>query len=71
MSENNSFESSRIMSATEDSGNNESEARIQTQEEVHYQIKNYFPPLTKRLEDLTRLIQGMLSGDQPCFLQVQ
>ena len=44
--------------------NFEFEARILTQEEVDEQGRTYFAPLTKLLEDLTRLIQGMSSIHQ-------
>ena len=39
----------------------ESEARILTQEEVGEHIRTYVAHLTKQLENLIRLIQGLLS----------
>ena len=65
------------MSASSSSGNKpamsnyadnlkiESKKRILTQEEVHEQIRSYIAPLTKQLEDLTRLIPRMSAAQRP------
>ena len=53
------------MSASECIVEDESEAGILTQEEVNDQIRSYIDPLTKQLEDLIRLIQGMSRAKQP------
>ena len=48
----------------EDDVNSETEARILTHDDVNEQIRSYIALLTKQLEDLTRLLQGMLSTQQ-------
>ena len=40
-----------------------SEARILALKEVNEQIRSYIVPLTKQLEDLTRLIWGIFSAE--------
>ena len=45
----------------------EYETRILTQEEVNEQIKNYSAIVTRQLEDLTRMIQGMSTSHWPNF----
>ena len=63
MSENNSLEASPIMSAHENITDTESETRILAQEAVVEQIGNYIAPLTRQLDDLTWLMQGMSTTD--------
>ena len=60
-----SSESSLIMNAAECNVEDESEAWIVIQEEVNEQIKKYIAALAKQLEDLTRLIPGMSTAQQP------
>ena len=43
------------------------ETRILTQGEVDEQISSYIASLTRQLEDLTRLIQGMSTARGPNF----
>ena len=38
---------------------------VLTQEEVSEQIRNHIAPLTKQLEELTQLIQGMTTAQHP------
>ena len=45
----------------------ESKPHNLTQEAVHEQIKNYIAPLTKQLEDLTQLIQGISRAHHVIF----
>ena len=45
--------------------NCESEARILTQEEVDEHIKIFIAPVTRQLEDLTRLIQVSSTAHRP------
>ena len=47
----------------------EPEARILTQKEVIEQISSHISPLTKQLEDLTELIKGMSTSQQPIITQ--
>ena len=65
MSEDKNSESNPIMSAKKIKTDSESGARILTQKEVDEQVKNYVASLTKQLEDLTRLIQGMSAARAP------
>ena len=60
----NSPESSPVTNASECKVEDEPEARILTQVEVIEQIRFHIAPLTKQLEDLTRLIQGMSTAQQ-------
>ena len=57
------------MSNQEDDVNSETEARILSQEDVNKQIQSYIAPLTKQLEDLTQLLQGLTSIQEPNFYQ--
>ena len=50
------------MSANENNTDSEFETRILTHDEVDKQISYFFAPLTRQLEDLTRLIQGMFTA---------
>ena len=50
-----------LLNADRSNTESESEARILTQIEVDEQIKTNIATLTKHLEDLTRLMQGMSS----------
>ena len=59
ISENNCAEIIPTVSAYESNTDTECETRIVTQEEVDEQIRNYNVSLTRQLDDLTRLIQGM------------
>ena len=63
--ESNFYERSPILSAHKDNVSIVSEARILTQEEIDDQIKIYITSLTKQLENLTRLIQGMSTAHRP------
>ena len=54
-----------MMNAQERNVEDEPEVHILTEEEVNYQIRNHVAPLTKQLEDLTRLIQGMATVRHP------
>ena len=63
MSEN--FESSPIMNAPERNTDEKLEERILSQEDVNEQIRSYFAPLTKQLENWNRLIQGVSTVQQP------
>ena len=65
LSESNSSEPNSIMSALENNTDNESKGRILTQVEVDEQIMNYIVPLTRQLEDSTRLIHGMATAHRP------
>ena len=56
MSENNSSETNPIKSAKKINTDNESRACILIQKEVKEPVKNSVAPLTKQLEDLTRMI---------------
>ena len=56
LSKSSSSESSPIVSASERNVEDEPEVHVRTQDEVNEQIRNYIAPLTKQLEDLTRLI---------------
>ena len=64
MTEINNSEISGLLKAHRDDVDSDSNVRILTQEEVKEKIKSYIAPLTKQLEDLTWLIQGMLSVHQ-------
>ena len=65
MSENNSTESSPVRNAPECNVEDEPEVYILTQEDVNEQIGSHIAPLTKQLEDMTRLIQGMTTAQNP------
>ena len=52
------------MSALGFDNGDEIEVQIFNPEEVIRQIKNYISPLTKQLEDLSRLIQGTSTAQQ-------
>ena len=64
MTEFNSSDNSDLQNARSSNNDSESESHILTQEAVDEQIKNYIGPLTKQLEDLTGLIQGMSRAHQ-------
>ena len=64
MTENSMSEKCDSLNAHRDNVDSQSKARILTKEEVHEYIETYITSLTKQLEDLTRLIQGMSSVDQ-------
>ena len=55
------------MSARDRNVYDEPEAQALTQEEVIEQRGNHIVPLTKQLEDLSQLIQGMTTAQQPSF----
>ena len=60
----NSSKTSDLPNGHRDNGDSEIEARILTRQEVCRQIKNYIAPVTKKLEDLSRLIKGLSSVHQ-------
>ena len=65
MSEGNSSEANPIIIAHENKSDKECETHILTQEEFDEQIRDYIAHLTRQLEDLTRLIQGMSFAHRP------
>ena len=67
MNESNSFETSPIMSAHKDNFTDKPKACALSQEKFDDQIKNCIAPLTKLLEELTRLIQGNSTALRPIF----
>ena len=67
MTETESSEISALLNAHWDTTEFESEARMLTQEGVGEQINTYIAPLTKHLEDFTRLTQGMSSVHRKNF----
>ena len=62
MSQRNSAESSFIMITLKCNVGGELEVHVLTWKEVHKQIRNKIAPLTKKLEDLTRLIKGLATA---------
>ena len=70
MSEIISTEGSPIMMAPKHNNDDEPEVHALTQQEINEQIICHFNPLSKQLEDLTRLIQGMMTAQYPtsCLL---
>ena len=60
-SETNNYETSDFPNAYRDNTGSDSEAGFLTKREVEEQIMTYIAPLTKQLEDLIWLIEGMLS----------
>ena len=42
-----------------------SEVETLVQEEVNEQMRGFIPPLTRQLEELTRLVQGMVTTQHP------
>ena len=58
-SENNGSESHSAMKFCRTNENEEPKIRSLTQEEVIEQIKNFIATLTRQLEDLTRVVQGL------------
>ena len=67
MTENNNTECSPIMKAPERNVDDEPEVHVLTQEEVNEQIKSHIAHVTRQLEVLTRLIQGMSTAQHPTF----
>ena len=64
MTDINSSKNNDLLNAHSSSLEFDSEPHILTQEAVVEEMKNYITPLTKQLEDLTRLVQGMSRGHQ-------
>ena len=64
---NDGSETNTLVNAHGSKADSESGARILTQEEVDEQIKNKINPLTRQLEDLTRLIEGMSTAHRQNF----
>ena len=67
MSKNSSSEGSLAVNSHDSSENEGAEIRASTQKKVNEQIKSFFAPLTRQLEDLTRLIQGITTGWHPNY----
>ena len=65
MSESNSTETSPIMNAPECDVEDEPELHILTQQKAKEQAINHKAPLTKQLNNTTRLIQGMTITQHP------
>ena len=59
MNEDSSSTGGPSMNSPETNENEDSEMRALTQEEIDEQIKSFIAPLTRQLEDLTRLVSGM------------
>ena len=51
--------------SSENFGGEVSEIQTLTQEAVNEQIRGFIAPLTRQLEDLTRLVQGMTTTRHP------
>ena len=65
MNDSKNTESSPIVNAPGRNARDELEVHALTQEEVNEQVRNHIGPLTKQLQDLTRLIQGMTTAQLP------
>ena len=65
MTGNNSSENSPALNSRGINENEESEIRTLTQEQVRGQIKSIIVPLTRQLEDLTRIDQGLSVTSHP------
>ena len=65
MSESGSVENYRADNSSANSDGEVPENRILTQEAVNEQIKGFIAPLTRQLEELTRLVQGMVATPRP------
>ena len=67
MSENGSAEDNMAGKASENTKGEVPEIRILTEEAINEQIKGFIAPLTRQLEELTRLVQGMVTTPHPCY----
>ena len=66
MCENGSTEDNKVCNSAEKTEEEASEVRVLTQEAVNEQMKRFFaPPLTRQLEELTRLDQGLVTTPHP------
>ena len=65
MSENGSMGEKVTKSSSENVEGEVSEIQKLTQESVNEQIKGFIAPLTRQLEELTRLTQGMVTTTHP------
>ena len=67
MSENGNVEINRLNNSSENAEEEFSEIHTLTQEAVNEQIKGFIAPLTRQLEELSRLVQGMLTTSYPSY----
>ena len=65
MSENGSSEENVTGNSSENVEGEVSEIHTLTQEAVSEQIEGFVVPLTRQLEELTRLVQGMVTTPHP------
>ena len=65
MSEDGSIEENRASNSSENFGEEVPEIHTLTQEAVNEQIKGFIAPLTCQLEELTRLLEGMVTTPNP------
>ena len=65
MIESGSVEGNRAVNSLENTEGEVPEIRILTQEAVKEQIKGFIAPLTRQLEELTRLVQEMVTTPHP------
>ena len=65
MSNNGSTEESANRSSSENVEGEVPEFQTLTKEAVNEQIRGFFGPLTRQLEELTRLVQGMTTSRHP------
>ena len=68
MSENGYIEDNRVDESSENTEEEVPEFRVLTQEVVNEQVRSFgliAPPLTRQLEELTRLVQGMVTTPHP------
>ena len=65
MSENGNSEDNRASKSWENAEEEVLEIRTLTQEAVNEQVKGFSTPLTRQLEELTWLVQGMLTTPHP------
>ena len=64
---NSSSDGSRAMNSPEANENEGPEIRAITEEEIDEPINSFIAPLTRQLEDLTRLVQGMITASHPDY----
>ena len=67
MSEYSSSEGSPAMNPTGTNQNKGTELRTLTQAEVDQLIKSFIAPLVRQLDDLTRIVQGMITASHPDY----
>ena len=65
MSDNGSIEDNRVGNSSENTEEEVCEVRDLTQEAVNEQTKGFITPLAKQLEELTGLVQGMVTTTHP------